>query len=367
MINEHTNKDNKIKDFKKNGLFAKLKGASSYLKKDPFIILISIIFIAFSIYWSYESILKLYALSAPINLGLIMESGWMFVNTHSISNYLIMHPIMLIIFPLFILKSYTILLSFESFFITLGIFAVYGISKNLLKNNTFSFIIATSYLIFPYIAGVYYFDFLYQSMFVTLFLFGYYFYLKKMFKTTFLLFILSCSSFFIYFIFLIIFSLCILILNLYRKKWNKEKYENKNMIFSILMLIATLFLFFILNYSALIQNSGIAGNLSALIPEHVSKLHDIYYKINLLFLLFLPFIVLSLFTRRFMFMFLPLFYVLLFFIITSSYITIIWEYQYIPLIIAYIYLGLIFSLYFVIERYRLPEIIEHKIKFILNL
>jgi uncharacterized membrane protein len=86
--------------------------------------------------------------------GMFFQNGWSFLS-NPLNQQNILHPIIFIIFPLFLFKSYSLFLIFQAIFITLGIFPLYGIALHVLKKKHIAMMIAIAYLIYPYIAGMY--------------------------------------------------------------------------------------------------------------------------------------------------------------------------------------------------------------------
>ncbi|MEM3873419.1 MAG: DUF2079 domain-containing protein, partial [Nitrososphaeria archaeon] len=171
-MNQFNDTDRKILCYKK--INAVKKRFFEYFKKDPYIIILIIFFISFSIYWSYISITKYYLLNAYVgDLGGQILKVW----------YFIYHPgyypnlIMWLIFPLFLFKNSILLFVFQAVFVTFGIFPLYGIAKHTLKSNLSALLISISYLFSPFMTGIFWFDFHFQVLFPTLFLIGYYFFL----------------------------------------------------------------------------------------------------------------------------------------------------------------------------------------------
>ncbi|MEM4058751.1 MAG: DUF2079 domain-containing protein [Thermoplasmata archaeon] len=77
--------------------------------------------------------------------------------------------ILWVIFPVFIPQSFSLILAFQAAFIIAGIFPIYGIVRYYLKLKGAAMLIAISYLLYPYLSGMYWFDFHYQALFLTIF------------------------------------------------------------------------------------------------------------------------------------------------------------------------------------------------------
>ncbi|MEM0136833.1 MAG: DUF2079 domain-containing protein [Thermoplasmata archaeon] len=123
--------------------------------------------------------------------------------------------ILWVIFPVFIPQSFPLILAFQAAFITAGIFPIYGIAKHYLKLNSAAMLIAISYLLYPYLSGMYWFDFHYQALFLTIFLIVYYLFIKTRYKSAFILLILAGLTRYPYIFFIILLSFIIIIYNCY--------------------------------------------------------------------------------------------------------------------------------------------------------
>jgi len=307
--------------------------------KVPLIILL-LIFASFSILWSYISVMRVYSLNITVSgFGMVLQNGWIFLS-NPLNEQSILHPIIFIIFPLFLFKSYSIVLAFQAIFITLGIFPLYGIALHVLKKKHIAMMIAIAYLIYPYIAGMYWFSFLYQALFPTLFLTAYYFYLKERYKISIVLFLLSGLTLFSFMVFPILFSLITIIECIYYRR--HSGYDRVKMHFSLILLIASLSIFLVINYSNI--NMGILGNMSMYIPKHIDPFKNIDYKMNVLLIVLVPLLALPVISKRFIIFFIPYFYALFYITTSPGIIPSFLSYQFAPLIIPFLFLGFIDTL-----------------------
>ncbi|MGB9762725.1 MAG: DUF2079 domain-containing protein, partial [Minisyncoccia bacterium] len=312
----------------------------SCIEGDPFVIIIVISFIAFSIYWSYISIMKFYSLDAYVfDLGLAMQKAWGFM-LYPFNIY--PNMILWLIFPLFIPKSFLLILIFQAIFITMGIFPLYGISKHLFKERLSSMLIALSYLFYPYLSGMYYFDFHYQALFPTLFLFGYYFLIKNKYKSSFVMFILAGITRYPYILFILLLSIVLLIENLYSMKYKKSDFQISRLKFSFSLFFISLIVLILFNpsnnlniHSGLLANAHYSGG---------SLFNIIDNKIFVLTIIFFPFMGLPLFSKKFIILYLPFIYLLFFSNFWGYTFPIFLKLQYGPLIVSFLYLGTIDAL-----------------------
>jgi len=325
--------------------FARIK---NYIKEDPFILIIALFFVIFSIYWSYISIMKFYALHASIfDLGLAMQNAWNFMYHPLQFNQ---NMILWVIFPVFLPQSFPLILTFQAIFITLGVFPLYGIAKHFLNAKLPAFFISLSYLFYPYLAGMYWFDFHYQALFPTFFLIGYYLYLKEKYKSSFVLFILAGLTRYPYIFFIVLLSFLMIIESIYKMKYKKEDFNIKRLKFEALLFFAA-FIVFILSYIGEAGNATIAESMMGnahFTGGSIFSLLD--YKLFVLYILFIPLLLLPLLSRRFIVMLLPFIFVLF----SANY----WAYlfpsflhlQYGPLIVPFLYLGTIDAISRIFEK-----------------
>jgi len=188
--------------------------------------------------------MKFYALHAAIfDLGLAMQNAWAFIY-YPLQFY--PNMILWVIFPLFLPQSFSLILAFQAIFITMGVFPLYGIAKHFLNAKLPAFFISLSYLFYPYLAGMYWFDFHYQVLFPTFFLIGYYLYLKEKYKSSFVLFILAGLTRYPYIFFIVLLSFLMIIESIYKMKYKKEEFNIKRLKFEALLFLQhLLFLYYL--------------------------------------------------------------------------------------------------------------------------
>jgi len=172
------------------------------------------VFLAYSAGWSYISLARLFTLNAFIfDLGVNMEFAWNAF--HQLGLIAFLHNfsykgIVYLIGPLFLAGGYPTMLIFQSAFIGLAVFPLYGIARHFLKGDVPALLFAVSYLIYFPLAGMNWFDFHYQALFPTLFIFGYYFYATKRPYATILFMSLSAITHYPFTVFPMLFALGLL-------------------------------------------------------------------------------------------------------------------------------------------------------------
>ncbi len=178
------------------------------------LIALSAIYAAYAAAWSYISIMRLLSLNAFVfDLGVNMQFAWDAVlrpSLHSFLRDLAYKGIVYVVAPVFLTGSYPAVLIFQSAFIGLGAFPIYGIARRALRSEAAALAMAASYLIYFPLAGVNWYDAHYQALFPTLFLLGYYFYVRGRYAPAAASLILSAMVRFPYAVFPLMFSLMVL-------------------------------------------------------------------------------------------------------------------------------------------------------------
>ncbi|MGC9079655.1 MAG: DUF2079 domain-containing protein, partial [Nanopusillaceae archaeon] len=150
------------------------------LKSNKIKIILIIGFISYAITWSYISLMRYYSLNANIqDLGIFLQG--LYDTAHlplsGILNQLASNGAFVLLLPFYFLKIRTqALLVFQSIWLALAVFPLYGIAKHYLKDEIPSLLISLSWLIYFPLAGINWFDVHRQAFFPTLFILSYYFY-----------------------------------------------------------------------------------------------------------------------------------------------------------------------------------------------
>lgn len=320
-----------------------------------------ILFVAFCIYvivWSILTVMRYYSLnSAVFDLGVAVERSWQVYNiTWTVPNFLYYFfnsGIVFVVFPLSFAKSIPLFLIFQSLFIGIAAFPIYGISNFFLKKRSEALLISISYLIYFPISGINWFDFHYQMMFTTLFIFAYYFYLKGKYFASGVLFILSGMVRFPYAVFPALFSF-VGLLGLISPILRRERPRvDKQFIFLIMLLAVSVFFLvggymFVLSVTSL--SSGIHSSLYGNFSDYLSLK---ILTVALLFgsLLFIPFL-----SKKWFLLYLPF----IFTVFSSNYwgyfYPYIFQLQYTSGIVPFLFLGLIDGLHVLKKRKDFPQL-----------
>lgn len=200
--------------------------ACSMLKGTKFSIYDLILILGFAIYvsiWSFISLTRFYSLQADVfDLGYKMQIGWNALY-HPFFGIVIdiSHLIVYFSFPLFLFKSYPLLLIFQSFFIGVAVFPIYSMITSATKSKLIALLVGLIYLLYPLNIGLNWYDFHFMMFFPTLFIFGYFFFLRKNYKTSTFMFILSGLTTYPFLGFSLIFGIVFLIDAILREKKNE--------------------------------------------------------------------------------------------------------------------------------------------------
>ncbi len=178
--------------------------------------------IVFLAAWIIIDLGKFYSLHSYVfDLGYIMERLWQPYNVVSLPSYEFIFfnsAFQLVLSPLYFLHSFQILLILQVVSFGASSIPLYALGKMKVKSKFIALLISTSFLIYFPSSGILWFDFHIQAFFIPLFIFGYYFHVKEKYLVSSLLFILSGTVRFPYSVFPILFSFYDLLEIIYSRK-----------------------------------------------------------------------------------------------------------------------------------------------------
>ena len=302
-------------------------------------ILIFIGFIAYFTIWTFISLMRFYSLHAYVyDLGYKMQLGW-FSLYHPYFGGItdISHLIVYIFFPIFLFRSYPLMLSFQSFFIGLAVFPLYLIIKIKTNRNGMAFLVGLSYLLFPLNIGLNYYDFHFMMFFPTLFLFGFLFFIRGNYKLSTFLFLLSGLTTYPFLGYILIFSLVSLIeVEIKKKRDLQQHLVSREQKFLILLLFVSIGILAIQYYII-----GIGSNMLSKNPTTpVDLLAGINTKvITILFVIAISCFSIILRPKWLIYLF-PYFFLVFY---SNNYVfefPRIMEFQYAPLVTPFIFLAI---------------------------
>ena len=181
----------------------------------PFIVILPFC-AAYVGYWFTIDLSRYYSLySAVYDLGVEMQSSWIFTQSGSwsgVSTYLAQvgfSPTRFVFSPITIGFDYPALLLFQTVALASGAVAVHAIGRHLLGGHVLPFVFAGTYLIYPPLAGLNWFDFHWEALFVPLFLFGFLFLIRRQYAVSLVLLFLGALTTFPYVILVGLFGIVV--------------------------------------------------------------------------------------------------------------------------------------------------------------
>jgi uncharacterized membrane protein len=303
-------------------------------------------FLVYFVVWSFLSILKFYSLHATVfDLGLEMQELWKFVHPigYSATLYILTaidQPFQFILSPISLPVSYPLILIVQSIGLGSGVFAVYGISRSVLKSQSASFCLSLAYLLYFPLGGVNWFDFHAQAFFIPLFLWGFFCYLTRRYRLALALLLLAGGTTYSYIVLIVLFSgLTVLELGL-RKGILHRAWDAREWKFSIILLIASA-VFFLYQYWFYSYVVGISFTQNALV---VSGSVPIVNRLGVIALLLGSMLLLPLFSPKWLAMLAPFCYLELRSAAPAFDFSAIFQIQYTALAIPFVFIGTIYGI-----------------------
>lgn len=314
------------------------------VSKDKSLLIVILGFILYTVYFSYVTILKFYALNSSVfDLGLFMETLWSVYHTSwtpisfliSLSN----QGLRFVFFPFAIVGSFPLLLAFQSFMLGVGVFPIYGIAKMEFR-KTYSVLISLGYLLFFPLAGINLFDVHFQAFFIPFFLLAHYFYLKKKFILSAIFLFFSGITKLPYLVYPIMYIIIILIKDYRKQPVSKYSTIKYNKVFSILLIILIVLIIIGTYYIGL----GYETNRVISSNNSISYIYDFQARIVTFMYLFAPFLFLPFLSKKWAIFTIP-FLLILFTSHNANYYnsSSLFTLQYSSAILPFLFLGLIDS------------------------
>jgi uncharacterized membrane protein len=282
--------------------------------RDKFALGIVVAFLVYSVYWSYLTLLRYYALNAAVyDLGLSMQQMWIFTQPGETSalGYLanvLWGPVNFLFSPFALIGSYPLILIFQSLALGAAAIPTYVIAVHELKDRLPSFLVALSYLFYFPLAGSNWFDFHFQVFFIPFFLFGFAFYVKGWYKASYGFLFLAGVVDFPYEILIGMFAFILLFELVLRRLLLHERWNPKRFWFAFLLLAIMVF-FFAFQYLDLTYYLGSTAFSSTV--HQVGTPVQIDNALTVLLLVVAPVILLPLLSPRWLVMLIPFAYLVL--------------------------------------------------------
>lgn len=311
-----------------------------------------ILFVLFSVYFSYYALMRYYSLNADIfDLGVAMQHASDFITYKLTSFSIIWNPIIWIVFPLFIFKSYPLILVFQAVMVTFTAIPLYKIGEIKFKGDSqVALLISFSYILSPLLVGSYLYDFHFQALFPAFFVLGYYYLLKGKTKPAIVFFIFSGITRYPYMLFVILLSVVLIFQKIYNQNFLKQSNSDGLRFKSLftLLFISTgiiLFQFSMLTYITSGINSAISTSNVFLGSSLSNSLFlDFQRKLSTLLFLFGPLLLIPLLSRKFLILYFPYLFILASSNKYQFMLPAMPGLQYDSLIIPFLFLGLIDAL-----------------------
>jgi uncharacterized membrane protein len=236
--------------------------------------------------------------------------SWHYLNIHNIIYNITETPIIYLLEPLYFAKNIFLLVYLQTFWISISALPLYFIARKELNSHIAAAFLSISFLIYFGIAGVNWYDVHFESLFMPLFLFGYAFFLFDKRMLSFVFFFLSGSVHFLFMIFPLGFYAITFV--------NSWSVERKIIRLNKWMMVATIIFaaFFVISFIYRLNLSGLSETAGT---AHVSSfsfsstfVNDFNSKIETFLILFAPFLMIPIFSKKWSLFTLP-FLILLFF------------------------------------------------------
>jgi uncharacterized membrane protein len=296
--------------------------------------------------WSWITILKFYALHATVfDLGLEMEQLWKFVHPYGFTAtaYVLTalnQPFQFLLSPLSLPLSYPFLLVVQSLGLASGAFAVYGISRSVLKNGADAYCLSLAYLLYFPLGGVNWFDFHAQAFFIPLFLWGFFCSITRRYRLAFVLFMLAAGTTYSYVLLVVLFSALTVFELALRRVWFKETPEAREWKFTVVLLFASL-AFFLYQF---VFNTYLLGVSFSQNADIVAGSIPILDRVEVIALLLFPMLFLPAFAPKWLAMLLPFSYLELTSAAGSFNLSGIFQIQLTALAIPFVCIGTIYGI-----------------------
>jgi uncharacterized membrane protein len=311
--------------------------SSMLLKYKYELILLSAIVI-YIVYWSDLSVYRIVTFQAAIfDLGSIAQEWYLVLHStpYSIFLWFINRSPSVIFSPVVLLYSLPAIVVLQTVFLGVPALFIFMISNKVIKNKLSSLIFSIVYLLYPLLYGIQWFDAHNQAFFVFFFLFAFFLYLRKYYISSMVFFLIAGMTHYLLLVFPLLLSFSVFLYSI--KEKDMRNFKNKEMLWSIALLISS---FFFLALSYYLNKGSVSYTLVIAHSQGFSVSYPNYRLITLLIAIgpvgFLPLI-----PNRFSILMVP--FVLLTFISTAYIYPNILKDQYASMVIPGIFISSIYS------------------------
>ncbi|MGA9044470.1 MAG: DUF2079 domain-containing protein [Thermoplasmata archaeon] len=323
--------------------------------RDPFLLGVLVGVGLYSWYWSQLTISRFYSMHAGVyDLGLFMAQTWRFTQPQLLTPtaYLGLafdQPFQVILSPLGLIDSYPLILAVQSVALCAGAVPLYFVARQLLSSRPISLLISLSFLVYPPMAGVNWFDAHFIAFFIPLFLTGYALYLRNHLIAAIIVLFIAATTEYPAVLFVALFSFTLVAQGLVDSKLHRRPWDQANRRFAALLLCATI-AFFIYQFLYLggfnLGSAWQAFTVTAHTPQQSGSGTSLENRLLVAVVLLVPLLFLPLFTPRWLILVAP-FLVLVF---STAYFGLTYPYilqdQYTAVFVPFAFLGVIYSLSF---------------------
>ena len=321
-------------------------------KKYSGLILVCLAIAIYIIYWSWISLYRLYTFQSGVfDLGVMAQEFWLvyhqpFFTINTLSGFL-NKDVMYIFSPLIFFNSYPLILVTQTIFLGLPAIFVYLIAITVLKNKVIAVVLSLSYLTYPLLAGINWFDVHNQAFFIFFFLLAFYLFLKNRYLFSTIFFIIAGMTHYLYLILVILFAFPFLVeaIFMYRKRHK----INKEMLWGLVIFFLAIIILFFSFYLNTIQNVSVSAVINT---GGLNLTYEFRSKLLVALIAFAPLAFIPLFPNRYMLLLIPFF--LLVFISQNSvyFFPTITRSQYPSLLVPGIFISSIFGIKNIIGIYE---------------
>ena len=276
-------------------------------KKYSSLIFVFLAVLVYIVYWSWFSLYRLYTFQAGVfDLGEVAQEFWLvyhqpFLTISTLSGFL-NRDVMYIFSPLSFFNSYPLILVTQTIFLGVPAIFIYLIAINVLKNEVMAVVLSISYLMYPLLAGINWFDVHNQAFFIFFFLLAFYLFLKNRYLFSTIFFIIAGMTHYLYLILVILFALPFLIEAIFI--FSKRHKINKEMMCGLVIFFLAIIILLISFY---LNNTQ---NLSVSTVIHTGGLNltfELRRKLLVALIAFAPLAFIPLFPNRYILLLLPFF------------------------------------------------------------
>ncbi len=328
--------------------------------RDRYVLALTIGVLLYGVVWTYISLVRFYTGNAAVyDLGLTMLRPWAFAHPPDVPvlvylSALLDEPFEAAFIPVGLLGSFPLLFALQSFALGAAALPLFGIARRTLNSSPAALMVSASYLLYFPLGGLNWFDVHYIAFFIPLFLTGYYLYLRRSFLWAGVFLGIAGTTEYPVILLVVIFAITLLLEWAYWRWIGKSPRRAPPLRFALVLFGASV-LFFAYQYVYL---TAALGPTSFSTTVHIGGGSTIPFssRATALELLLLPALFLSILSPRWILLFGPSAYLILF----SGYPPLtypsLFHTQYSALFIPFVFLGLLDVLHHVHRLWKARDV-----------